>query len=217
MTRDSLRHLENTVVLFSGRKAEVRTVGDQQHVCLRAVRCWRWDQQQGIDDLTATAPVARVDHAWVTTSHPSLTEMGVRVVGAARVGWYARRDGTTDLGLAMLQPFAIWDALEHLRGNARGRSTAEVAAVMEDLLTLAEQKAREGSVLIVRHGTVDTFMRDAWRLLGTLQRSAEAEARARAGHLAAVVGRRTSRVELFPVPSTRRRRPVGIRPMEVCR
>ena len=89
MTRDALRNLEGQVVLISGRKAEARRGDDgQQFICLRAVRCWRWDQQAGVDDTMAAPHAARIDHAWVQMPAGSGgSDMGARGFGAARVRW----------------------------------------------------------------------------------------------------------------------------------
>lgn len=222
MTRDQLRPLEGQLVIVVGIRAGFRRTRVTAADLIRACRIWRWDGDRPLPSggnwrAAWGEPDAVVDHLWVASEGPEATEIELLSRGwsVGRIGWYRRADGSVDLGYRTLPAVLIERALEPLLRAGRSLTSTEAAANLERTLGWLTEQQRLGAVLATTapRGTAGELA--DWRhALARLQRSAQAEQRARAG---ATHGPRPRGLELFPVPATRRRRPAGIRPMEVAR
>jgi hypothetical protein len=99
MTRDSLRELEGGLVFYTARLRDCTVRGDIRDYLIARVRCWRWDGESRLN--FRRPPDALLDHVWLRFSREQwpTVELLSEVEGVASVGWYARADGTADLGL----------------------------------------------------------------------------------------------------------------------
>lgn len=120
MTRDSLRPFENQLMVFTGRLVDVSRPRDgiRCHL-LTTVRCWAWDGDSPVS--FKRRPDAAVDHTWlrIAVEEQPSTELLERVEGVATVGWYARADGSADLGLRSRHALNLDDVLARIY-EARG-------------------------------------------------------------------------------------------------
>jgi len=213
--RNQLRQLEGQLVLITARKVSQRRSEDGRHfVLIKAAKVWRWDGLSPIDVVEANPPAAQVDHLWLQTSGRSPAELLERLTYGARIGWYRRSDGSVDLGATVLPMLAIEQTLiEFLKGTVSW-STAGKARSLRQLLQDIEQHIATGAPVLAQVTHPHELLK-AWRYtLDNLERSAAAEERAFSGTAMKELRRYRPghAIELFPVPSTRRRRPQGIRP-----
>lgn len=123
MTRDSLRCMEGQLVIFNGRISSASPTKDdgRRDFLFTTVRAWKWDGDSALP--FHQSPDARLEHAWISlpAGVKNPVEMLRRAEGVARVGWYARADGSADLGL-QIQPCLNLD--EFVEGFHKDRRTA---------------------------------------------------------------------------------------------
>lgn len=207
MTRDQLRSLENELVICTARRG-----GDRRQTAAGTLEVWRhvevrrWDGDAQITswDWDVLGPAVRLDHVWQPAldfrSRIPIHERGWNI---CRVGWYARANGSVDLGLQIQPSLEIEEAIELRCGDLTAQAktpTPQLAASLEQALTALECYRAAGVWLTTSEpdGTAKT-LKAWWRLLNTLQRSAEAEARARLGHQTARLRRHQPAARPFVV------------------
>lgn len=136
MTRDSFRSLEGELVVFNGRLANAssKQADGGRHFLLTAVRAWRWDGNSPVP--LDQQPDATADHCWVsiTDGDRSPVEMLKRAEGVARVRWYARANGTADLGLELKRCLNLDDLLETFHRGRRLMGRPDQIAMLTKLL-----------------------------------------------------------------------------------
>jgi hypothetical protein len=117
MTRDSFRSLEGELVVFDGRlaKAGSRNADGLRRYMFTSIRAWKWDNSRPVP--WRQPPHATADHCWVVEMTVDDDYRGGdgdamlrRGSGVARIHWYARADGSADLGLE-LKPCANLDGI----------------------------------------------------------------------------------------------------------
>ena len=131
MARDCLRPLEGELVFFLATPAEASRSSDgRRQVLLRGVKVWRFtaDQPAGYGP-----PAAAVDHLWLEVDDGARIPLLFPCAGLGRVGWYCRRDGSTDLGLSR-QLSVDLDALICQLAQHRGASPAALLPRIEAAL-----------------------------------------------------------------------------------
>ena len=179
MTRDCLRPLEGQPVIVSGRLAKVKRTDKEAHYMLAAVRVYAWDGNAPINPTGK--PSAAVDHLWcpVPLEHyqPRLP-MLKRVMLAGRVGWYARADGTADLGVKVSRTLDLDQAASDYRQNyAKGASASRVADAFDELL---REMDLPDALPFSRCMTITEAKRKITRWRDQLRRDAAVESRIRA-------------------------------------
>lgn len=218
--RNQLRQLEGQLTLISARKVSSRRVDGEHRVLLKAARIWQWDGITPLATAMAGPAAAHVDHLWV--QHPvdggRPAPLLTRTLYVARIGWYRRADQSIDLGAAVVPAIRIEDSLVQIASSCADWSPARAADALSDWLAGVEGFMRTGTPVITGEVHVGEVLKAVRHRLQNLRCSAAAEERALLGAMRARQCIRPAKpIELFPVPSTRRRRPQGIRPMEISR
>lgn len=133
--RDALRPLEGQLVVYRARATErIERPGGLIDVCMCAVEVRRLTSEP----LLRQDPI-RLDHCWIKGMRADRVEwrgLLKRMAGCARVSFYARSNGTIDLGLQCepgLDLDCLWDAIniEPDRAERVGRLRAAAKAVSE--------------------------------------------------------------------------------------
>lgn len=136
MTRDSLRELEGGLVFFTARLRDCSSRGDIRDYVISGVRCWRWDGDERLN--LRRAPDAVLDHVWLRFNREQwpTVELLSAVEGVARVGWYARSDGSADLGLRSYRAANYDEVMGRVDALMRQRRPrAEVLSFLSDFLS----------------------------------------------------------------------------------
>lgn len=178
MTRDSLRHLENRLVVFTGRLADVsRPRGGIRCYLINRVRCWAWDGDSPVS--FSVAPDGAADHAWLRIAvdeQPSI-ELLQRVEGIATIGWYSRADGSVDLGLRSHQMLDLDELLVRFH---EARDKVPRTALIQVLQQCLGRLAAPGHYGFSRELRASEVKRTLTTYHERLQRSQAAEERIRA-------------------------------------
>lgn len=178
MARDALRPLENCLVVFNGRLADVTPArNDARDYLLTSVRCWAWDGDSPVP--LAARPDATAGHTWlrIAVEDRPDTELLHRVERVATVGWYARSNGSVDLGLRSHRSLNLDEVLLYIR-DLRGQASR--TEVIKRLDLLIESFASRGQYAFSQHMNASEVKRDLAAYRDRLLRSQVAEERIRA-------------------------------------
>ena len=138
MTRDSLLPFEGRLVVWSGIAAKATRHGERRDVMLSSVRLWPYDTTT---PAGSGVPAAAVDHLWLRLEPADRVPLLRRCIGLGVVRWYARSDGSADLGLEH-RPTISLDALAADLHQHRGSAPrALLQRVEAGLLAIQLRKA----------------------------------------------------------------------------
>lgn len=138
MARDALRPLEGQLVVWSGIAAKATRRGERRDVMLSSVRLWSYDTTipAGIG-----VPAAAVDHLWLRLEPADRVPLLRRCIGLGTVRWYARTDGTTDLGLEHRPTISLDALVADLHQHRGSDPRALLQRVEAGLLAIQLRKA----------------------------------------------------------------------------
>jgi len=96
--RDQLRDVEGQLIFIEGRVTSYSNRNGKKYICLQRPLVIPWDGNAALKASAEHQLIDGLDHLWVQTSGHDQIEMMRHVLSCSRVKWYARKDGTVDLG-----------------------------------------------------------------------------------------------------------------------
>ena len=96
--RDQLRDIEGQLVFIEGRVTSYSNRNGKKYICLQRPLVIPWDGNRALKASAEDQLIEGLDHLWVQTSGHDQIEMMRHVLSCSRVKWYARKDGSVDLG-----------------------------------------------------------------------------------------------------------------------
>jgi len=132
--RTELKDLEGGLAFFTARIKDWQEGDGHRDYLLQAVKVWPWD---GESRVGRGKPI-RLDHLWHRVRNTEANtdfELLSACNGVGRVGWYARRDGSIDLGLKSGRCICLDNCLDSALGTLwqQGRGIEREEEVLDHL------------------------------------------------------------------------------------